>query len=78
MIEQWFSDPSRVGATVLLMTAIVAYHRGWIVARWQYDKLETQCKLERDARERVLNRFEQSLDVAAVATQTAKKAIGHK
>lgn len=78
MIEQWFADPGKVGATVLMMTAIVAYHKGWIVARWQYDRLEMQCKLEREARERVLTRFEQTLDVAAIATKTATKALGHK
>lgn len=31
MIESWFSDPSKVGATALLMTAVVAFVYEWVI-----------------------------------------------
>lgn len=86
MLEQWFADPAKVGATVLLMAAVLAYHRGWIVARWYFDKFEanaaaellrsqTDCKLERDARERLLTQLERTVSAAEVTADLATKVI---
>lgn len=37
-MEQWFSDPSRVGATVLLMAGIVAFYKVYILPRATHDE----------------------------------------
>lgn len=83
MVEQWFSDPGKIGATVLLMTAIVAFYRGWVVPRWTYDLMQTltkeqltraldDCKVHKDMNLRLLEQMER----AVTATQsTANAAI---
>jgi hypothetical protein len=75
VIEQWFSDPSKVGATALLLVAIVAYHKGWVVARWQYDDAEGRCKTEREGRERLLEQLEK---IAAASNVLAGKVKQRK
>jgi len=37
-VEQWFADPTKVGVTVLLLMAVVAYSREWVVSGVTYTK----------------------------------------
>jgi hypothetical protein len=37
MIEQWFADPAKVGASALMLVAIFAFYKGLVVPRWSYD-----------------------------------------
>jgi len=84
MVESWFSDPSRVGATILLMTAVVALARGWVVPRWTHDAALTQaqreldravsdCQTHRDMNIRLLGQMERAVSVAEVTADTAAK-----
>ena len=62
MIETWFSDPSKVGATVLLMTAIWALVHEWVVTgrahRRELDRVEARriedAKKSQEREERLL------------------------
>lgn len=82
MLEHWFADPAKVGATVLLMAAVVAYHKGWIVARWYFDRysadkeaeierVRKECSYEREARERLLAQLERTVRIAEVTSEAA-------
>lgn len=52
MIEQWFKDPGRVGATVLLMTAVLAFVYEWVVTGRAYRRDLATAEARRMAEEK--------------------------
>lgn len=45
MLEEWLKDPSKIGATVLLVAAVTAFFREWIIPGVRY----TRDLAEKDA-----------------------------
>lgn len=38
-METWFTNPDKIGSYVLLLAAVVAFFRGWIVTGSTYDRV---------------------------------------
>ena len=54
-MAEWFADPTKVGVTILLLTAVVAYTREWVIPGVTHtkqmaekDKQIADLKTERD------------------------------
>ena len=43
-IDEFLTKLDKVGTLGLAIFIVVAFLKGWIVARWNYDKLEDQYK----------------------------------
>jgi hypothetical protein len=48
VLEQWLSDPSKIGATLLLLAAVAAFYKGYVVPRWTHDAAIVACTKEKD------------------------------
>jgi len=88
VIEHWFSDPSKVGATVLLLAAVYAFGRGLVVPRWTFDLMQTNadkaleraledCQRHKDMNERLLRQNERALSAGEATAEVAAQVI-HK
>lgn len=43
-MTEWFADPTKVGVTILLLTAVLAYTREWVIPGMTY----TRAMAEKD------------------------------
>ena len=86
MIENWFNDPSKVGATVLLLAAVYAFARGLVVPRWTFDlmlqsadksltRAIEDCQRHKDMNERLLRQNERALSAGEATAAVAAQAI---
>lgn len=86
MLEHWFEDPSKVGATALLISAVFAFARGLVVPRWTFDLVMQQadktlqraledCQRHKDMNERLLRQAERALSAGEVTAEVAARAI---
>lgn len=84
-VEQWFNDPGKIGATVLLVSAIVALYRGMVVPRWSYDVMQATLKeqlaraiedgkVHKDMNLRLLEQMERTVSVTEATTSAAIRA----
>lgn len=78
MLENWFSDPGKVGATALLMGAVWAFAVGRVVPRWMFDLVRADCEKYKDLSDRLLQQIERSSQVSQSAAEVAAKAIERK
>lgn len=76
MLEKWFADPSTVGATLLLMGAVVAFYRGMVVPRWAYDAAlafkDRECDYQKRLTEQLFEQLGRSVNMAEKTVETAK------
>jgi len=75
MLENWISDPSKVGATALLVWGCYAFWKGLIVPRWTYDALKEECDLYRERNNRLLTSMEQQLGIAERTADVAANVV---
>ena len=86
MLEHWLDDPSKVGATVLLVSAVYAFARGLVVPRWTFDLFIQQadrtlqrsledCQRHKDMNERLLRQSERALSAGEATADVAARAI---
>lgn len=89
MLDQWMADPSKVGATALLVMAVLAFYKVLIVPRQTHDatiaqliaahkdvitKLETDIERERREKDEFKALVFRQLEVTNKALNTAEKA----
>lgn len=85
MLEQWISDPGKVGATAMLLAAIGALYWGKIVPRWTYDAMlsnmekqlarrEEDCNTLTEMNKRMLEQAQRRDEIAAATAEAAIKA----
>jgi hypothetical protein len=81
VLEEWLRDPSKATAFSLMVAAILSYHRGWIVARWNHDqtvgfyekeqvRITTDCEKHREMNVRLLDELHK---VTAIAEEAQKQ-----
>lgn len=81
MLEEWLRDPSKVTAFSLLAAAVLSYHRGWVVARWNHDqtvafyekeqgRVVMDCDKHREMNIRLLDELQK---VTAIAEEAQKQ-----
>ena len=86
MLEKWFDDPSKIGATLLLISAVIAFARGLVVPRWTFDLFIQQadtalkraiddCQQHKDMNERLLRQNERALSAGEATAEVASRAI---
>jgi len=73
MLEGWFNDPSRVGATVLLLAAVFSFWKGLVVPRWIFDKAVSDCAEYKARNDRLLDQLERQVSVAEISATTAAR-----
>jgi len=89
MLEKWFNDPSKVGATILLISAVLAFARGLVVPRWTFDLFIQQaeealkraiedCQRHKDMNERLLRQNERALSAGEATAEVASRAISKR
>lgn len=89
MLDQWLSDPSKVGATVVLVAIVYAFYKVHVLPRQTHDatvlqivtahkdairKLEEDLSRERAEKKELKDLLYRNFDVADAALHTAEKA----
>lgn len=72
MLEQWIQDPSKVGATVLLLGAILALMKGWVVPGIHHQSV---IQLYEKRIEKLTAERDQLLQVALKSTDVSDRAL---
>jgi hypothetical protein len=72
VIEQWLSDPSKVGATVVLVAAIVALLRGMVVTAGHHAQVVAALQLQIEELKKDKKEFK---DLLFVFTDTNERAL---
>lgn len=86
MLEQWLSDPSKIGATVLLLGAVYSFARGFVVPRWTFDlfiqehqkaldRVMADCQRHKDMNERLLRSNDKALSAGDAVAQVAATVV---
>jgi hypothetical protein len=89
MLDTLLKDPTVLGATGLLILAVFALYKGFVVPRWTYDSMlifkekeistaSNDCKFQREMNERLLSQLERTVTVAEVTANTASKVAANK
>jgi len=81
-LTEWYTDPTKIGVTVLLLTAVLAFSREWVVAGITHTKMlaerDAQIEKLRQERDEFLEMAKTSLSVTERTQQTRSRAYTPK